>query len=460
MEKIEEEINRKKIVCLFGYPGVGKTSYAAEFSKQQKEKHNVKIIWIEAENQTKILKKIIDLMKTIDNVETDLEKIKINFLCYVNNTPNALLVFDNLENLEDLTDLYKLESIKSSILITTRMERVSNLQMIEISPFTVQEATKYLQLSLPCTNEECLNIVVNEYKINEELLPCKLNLIVGLLNENKEKTIEEVFKECRDRAYIKEIIGKIKIEWKDCIKLLQIATLIDPDYVSIQFLEKFRWEMPLEESLQKLSNFNLLTRVNANSPQNGIKMHRIFIKDFKKYFESSESEFKIEKEHFIEITEIINESIGYTNNNPSTHLKENNDAILHAINNIRCNTEQNTLALAELCEKIGTYYQYEIQDYRKALQHIRRGLDIKLFKIQVNISQLACSYALMGSILNKLGDGLNALEFTNKALETRQKLYSGDHADIAQSLNDLAVTYRKLNDNNKALDYASSALKL
>ena len=460
MEKIEEEINRKKIVCLFGYPGVGKTSYAAEFSYQQKEKYNVKIIWIEAENQTKILKKIIDLMKKIDNLETDLEKIKINFLCYVNNTPNTLLVFDNLENLEDLTNLYKLESIKSSILITTRMERVSNLQMIKILPFTVHEATEYLKISLPYTTEECLNMVVDKYKVNEELLPCKLNLIVGLLNENKEMAIEEAFKECRTEAYIIKIIDSIKLEWKDCIKLLKIATLIDPDYISVQFLKKFKLIKPLNESLQKLSNFNLLTRVNANSPKYGIKMHRIFIKDFKQYFELPESDFKIETETVIEITEIINDSIGYTNNNPATHIKENNDVILHAINILKFNIKQNTLTSAKLYEKVGTYYQYEIQEYEKALQCLNKGLEIKSGIIKGNNSELATSFERMGCILSQIGNYLKAQHYHTQALQMRQELYSGNHPDIALSLNNLAVTYSNLGDNKKALEYTTKALQM
>ena len=42
----------------------------------------------------------------------------------------------------------------------------------------------------------------------------------------------------------------------------------------------------------------------------------------------------------------------------------------------------------------------------------------------------------------------------------RQELYSGNHPDIAQSLNDLAVTYSKLGDNKKALEYTTKALQM
>ena len=39
------------------------------------------------------------------------------------------------------------------------------------------------------------------------------------------------------------------------------------------------------------------------------------------------------------------------------------------------------------------------------------------------------------------------MEYTKKALEMRENLYSSNHPDIAQSLNDLAVSYSRLGDD-------------
>ena len=67
MEKIEIIIKEKKRLCLYGYPGVGKTSCALEFSYQQMEKNNIQqIIWIDAEDQTKIFKCLTDFCKIIE----------------------------------------------------------------------------------------------------------------------------------------------------------------------------------------------------------------------------------------------------------------------------------------------------------------------------------------------------------------------------------------------------------
>ena len=42
----------------------------------------------------------------------------------------------------------------------------------------------------------------------------------------------------------------------------------------------------------------------------------------------------------------------------------------------------------------------------------------------------------------------------------REKLYSGNHPDIAQSLNSLAVSCERLGDNNKAFEFYKRALEM
>jgi hypothetical protein len=140
MERIESTIKEKKRLCLYGYPGVGKTSCALEFSYQQMEKNNIQqIVWIDAEDQTKILKCLIDFCKIIDKTETNIERLKIIFLNYINKG-NVLVIFDNLESLDDLKQIFLLETIKATFLITSRLKKIGNFEMIEISPFKEIEA--------------------------------------------------------------------------------------------------------------------------------------------------------------------------------------------------------------------------------------------------------------------------------------------------------------------------------
>ena len=60
------------------------------------EKSTKQIVWIDAEDQTKILKCLTDFGKIIDKYETNIERLKINFLNYINKG-NVLMIFDNIE---------------------------------------------------------------------------------------------------------------------------------------------------------------------------------------------------------------------------------------------------------------------------------------------------------------------------------------------------------------------------
>ena len=42
----------------------------------------------------------------------------------------------------------------------------------------------------------------------------------------------------------------------------------------------------------------------------------------------------------------------------------------------------------------------------------------------------------------------------------REKLYSGNHPDIAESLNSLAISYSRLGDERMAYEYFNKALKM
>ncbi len=46
-----------------------------------------------------------------------------------------------------------------------------------------------------------------------------------------------------------------------------------------------------------------------------------------------------------------------------------------------------------------------------------------------------------------------SLEYKLKAYEMRKKLYDSDHPELAQSLHGLSVSYGRLGDENKALEY-------
>ena len=190
-------------------------------------------------------------------------------------------------------------------------------------------------------------------------------------------------------------------------------------------------------------------------------MHRIFIKDFKEYFKSeNKRNLKIDIGIKEEIIQIINKLLDYVTNDPSTHLKESNSLILHAIKILEQSEANGSLIASELFEKVGQYYENETQEYNKALKYTETALDIKRKLIHKIDPSLAKSFERNAQIQKKLGNDKQSLEYNEKALEMREKLYSGNHPDIAKSLNNLAVSFERLGDNNKAFEYKTKALEM
>jgi tetratricopeptide (TPR) repeat protein len=284
-------------------------------------------------------------------------------------------------------------------------------------------------------------------------------MIAGVLDKEREKTVKEVLIECKNKGYIENIINKLKQHSNDCIKLLKITTLIDPDYISSKLLRKLKWEITYKDAIQKLADYYLLTPVNPNTQYYGIKMHRIFIRDFKEFFQS-QKQMKEDIKLVNELMEALNQSIDYITEDPSTHLKKFNNSILHAIEILKINETNKSLIAADLFERISLYYSEETQKFETAMSYQEQGLKIKLDSINGNDPSLATSFFRTGSLYKKLGDGNKALEYCKKSLEMRERLYTGDHQDIAHSLNDLGVSYSCLGDYNKALEYYKKSFEM
>lgn len=76
--------------------------------------------------------------------------------------------------------------------------------------------------------------------------------------------------------------------------------------------------------------------------------------------------------------------------------------------------------------------------------------------------QIAKSLSNMGSACDGLRDHVKALEYKQKALEMRKKLYAGDenHVEIASSYQNLSATYDSLGEFGKAAEYKMKAIEI
>jgi tetratricopeptide (TPR) repeat protein len=460
MQQLDGHLKERKGVCLFGIPGVGKSSCALEYVYKRFDtlSINKKIFWLNAENESKLFDGVCKYAKNMSKTETDAIVLVQIFLKYVNQSENSLLVFDNVENIDDFANIINLDSLNSKFIIITRMSKIKKLQMIEIGPFNKNEAKSYLRSVTEKLSQTSIDLILNHCQKNNQFMPSKLSLIAGLLRDDPTVSVAETLKNCNQDIYIGTIIKKLVGEHNDVIKILQCATLIDSDNISGEILNALKLRKPVKQGLQKLVNLNLCTIVFPNTPQFGIRIHRIFQEDFREFFEKDES-YKISQNFVDEVINTINGCFSHVSNDPRTFLY--NNIAQHTIEMMRNkNTENFKMISAELYAKLANYYGNQMQDFKNEIRFREKNLEILQDLYSGDHPEIAASLDIMGVSYSKLGFYKTSFKYKKKALEKRRNLYSGDHPDIAASLESMAVSYSKLGYGKTSFEYKKKGLEM
>jgi tetratricopeptide (TPR) repeat protein len=98
------------------------------------------------------------------------------------------------------------------------------------------------------------------------------------------------------------------------------------------------------------------------------------------------------------------------------------------------------------------------RDWREAENSFLQALSI--FEELDDRLGMASTYHQLGSIAQARGDYRSARELHRQALELRRQLNKGDHPDIAESLNDLAIDLRWLGEHQSARELDEQALAM
>jgi len=59
-----------------------------------------------------------------------------------------------------------------------------------------------------------------------------------------------------------------------------------------------------------------------------------------------------------------------------------------------------------------------------------------------------------------MGDSNKSLEYSTKALEIREKIFSGDNKNKATFYGNIGTIYQNMGDLNKSLEYSTKALEM
>jgi tetratricopeptide (TPR) repeat protein len=103
---------------------------------------------------------------------------------------------------------------------------------------------------------------------------------------------------------------------------------------------------------------------------------------------------------------------------------------------------------------------YTIGEYDKALEYYQKSLKIREKVYGKEHPKTAISYNNIGLVYDSKGEYNKALEYYQKSLKIREKVYGKEHPDTAESYNNIGSVYNSKGEYDKALEYYQKSLKI
>ena len=454
--KLKKLFEVNQCVCLTGMPGIGKTSCAAEYAYREIEKDFVKnVFWVHSDTRDKISEGVCKYASKIKKGEIMNDEMSSRTLVeYLRQTEKNLIIFDNVDDIEVVKNYFSLERLNAKCIITTRIPRIVNFNMVLVPPFDENAGKKYLKHILPHLVDEDIDKIMKNIAEKNELLPYKISLIAGNLYQNMHWTIQECLQLTKTTSLVESILKSLEKNNKDTIKLLKCVALVDPDDVPWTLLKEVQLEHNAKDALQDIINTNLCKIINQNTDDFGIKMHRLIQSDLLSHLRKSITA-TMEQESRAILVNIFKAATS----NPDERWMIASKFSKH-VEKFLENTQQESSDASQLIFNLAQYYYNVQQNFTNASMYHAKALEMRQRLYNGDHPDVAQSLNSMAVSYTRVGDDHKAAEFYLKALEMRQRLYNGDHPDVAESLNSMAVSYTRLGDDHKAAEFYLKALEM
>jgi len=499
INRIERAFTQKKIiVVLSSFPGVGKTCLAIEFAYRfQKDKNKI-AYWMKAKDNNLDYEfesfamginrnySFIEKDKS-ELIEKDKRKLIRSLTHFLNLYQNKkiLFVFDDCNDYKNIGDyISAFSSLKNVfILITTRDSQliemnVNYIEKITLDPFNKIECYDYLRKSLTSQLSDTeLHQLMNLFvTTNDSIRPIILDKIIAFLKLNQRPfmPLSQFIKEIEQN----ENFNKINFEQNNIFDIIQsndqigweimkVSSFLDVDFVPIDFFTQILFDFDvetLENSLKQLQKVSIL-QIDKNLEKFGIKIHRSLQSEIQDYLKFSHPE---ELDRII--IQLAEKLTIFLDKGSKIHRENGWNQLTYYFNFIKVlekitlnNHSSPSKELANLCLSFGEYiYNFEL-DYEKSIEYFNKALSI--FQsvdscLDKNSNFLKTSYYI-GMALSAFGDNFKAVEH----FESFLSILEGDCRDEAQayvskSYNNLGVCYYRLAQPHNAKKFLDKSLSI
>ena len=288
---------------------------------------------------------------------------------------------------------------------------IANKPHVAIEEFNNEEAEEYLKNSLQ--KRRLTNDFIHKLIKTAGTLPYDLKCVAAYLIDNPSVDhkidANEIASKIKDKLF-EEFIISLDQTKQQAWKILQYTVKLDPDFISIDIVkELFPKDPDLSlAALKKLESLSLISIVNDQNDQTGLKIHRKLQKNVQNSVKNHQ-EYSINEQkiicHFLGVFNKLFPEVTFRPNNQwqiATSLQPHVEKLLDVETKVVVEKDQTNLA--DLYYKLARYYSAVNKNYQQALNYAKTALDRRCALYKDPNADIANSYNVIGVIYRKLGN--------------------------------------------------------
>ena len=473
----KNEVSLVQAQAITGIGGVGKSETATEYVYRYRQEYN-QIWWVNAETKANIDEAYFSfaekngLSSPEDKTETIIDKID-KVKNWMNDNDKWLFIYDNVEDEKSLED-YRPAVCREGqhILVTSRNTHFLHCKLVKIDIFTETEACKFIKKYTEKPADKYFKILAEQMgylplaldqagaymKINQKSYEKYLDLY-----NQKSLTLLSKYPDDPEKKTVATIwlISLEKINnFVAAKQLLNLCAFFAPENILTHFFSDARKVLPDElceavadamnydETIAELTKYSLVT-LNEGA----LSIHRLVQEVIRDSLKQEEAEWR---------NICINILNGLCYEDFST--AESRTLFLILVSHIlavtgKISDEDATKETASLYYFLGYGYD-ELANYGSALEYYNKALAIREKVFGKEHPSTATTYNNMAFVYDEQGDYDRALEYYGKALKIKEKVLGKEHPSTATTYNNMAVVFREQGDYDRALEYYNKALAI
>lgn len=462
-----------------GLGGVGKTQIALEYAYRYAHEYEV-IWWLVAEQAETILAAFAEfaLRQNLGEAFGNEKALRVAFLNWLDNHPNWLLVYDNVNSYNDIKPYLpkNTRNRHGNILLTSRLSRGYIGTKMDIEVFEMPEAVQFLLRRTRSEDEA----VAAELAKRLGCLPLALEQAAAYIDETEGMNMRSYLKSLDDFGLavfndddeIRDYKQSVTATWKISLdkitldstrQLLNLAACIAPDGIDVGWLTVNRQYLPeplgtdLAQSLTRNRVIRELVKYSLFKYHDGqLSLHRLLQEVIREEWNGDTKWLLLSLNYFSQVFTVPD--TGLQTRSEFYNLLPHVNALIGCAQPLLADNKAASVKVAELHFVAGRGL-IKLGDYINALAHLRKSLELRESMLGKTNPDTAAAFHNLALVYKLQDKNDQAVTYYLVAAEIRKQVL-GDHPDTAATYNNLANVYKNMGEFNKALSWYQKSLAI